>query len=309
VLFANGLTANREIPIDRTPHPAFIQRTVSAQDVTILRVPNESGNLKLSTVRRAFRLIGEIRQHGADPQQWRPHLLRGLLELLEADLVISSEVHFRTNSKSDALTVTDIGWGLERGGEPWRIHSEREEDPSSYQVVVGKSSSSADGDIVSITPAKKLRDGRGFILSQYALPHIGAVDQLGLHRYDLNQPFTPGQAKLVRLFHVELGRLWKDDALKCAADPAAELPPRLVQTLDGVLRGDSEKQIAFALGLSQHTVHNYIRALHTRFAVSSRAELIARATEDRADFMPKLTITVRSSRGRSAGVPHLPDAT
>ncbi len=270
-------------------------------------VPDASTKLRLTDVRRTFRLIGEIRQHGADPQQWRPHLLRGLLDLLDADLVISSEVHFRTIAKSDALKVTDIGWGLERDGEPWRIHSEREENPSSYLVVVGRSAVAADDDddIVPIKPAKKLRDGRGFILSQYALPHLGAVDQLGLHRYDLNKPFTPAQAKLVRLFHVELGRLWRDDALKRAADPTAELPPRLVQTLDGVLRGDSEKQIAYALGLSQHTVHNYIRALHTRFEVSSRAELIAKATEDRADFTPKLTITLR---GRNAGVPNLPEA-
>jgi hypothetical protein len=277
-------------------------------------VPESTTKLRLLNVRRAFRLIGEIRQHGADPQQWRPHLLRGLIDLLDADLVISSEVHFRTIAKSDALKVTDIGWGLERDGEPWRIHSEREENPSSYLVVVGgggaggagkRSLSDDDDGIVPIKPAKKLRDGRGFILSQYALPHLGAVDQLGLHRYDLNKPFTAAQAKLVRLFHVELGRLWRDDALKRAADPAAELPPRLVQTLDGVLRGDSEKQIAFALGLSQHTVHNYIRALHTRFEVSSRAELIAKATEDRADFTPKLTITVR---GRKAGVPNLPHA-
>ena len=263
-----------------------------------------SVKLRLREVRRAFRLIGEIRQHGAEPQEWRPHLLCGLIDLLDADLVISSEVHFRTTAKSDTLKVTDIGWGLERGGEPWRIHSEREENPASYLVVVGKGSRSGD-DIVPIEPAKKLRDGRGFILSQYALPHIGAVDQLGLHRYDLKKPFTPAQAKLVRLFHVELGRLWKQDALTRAADPTAALPPRLVQTLDGVLRGDSEKQIAFALGLSQHTVHNYIRALHTRFEVSSRAELIAKATEDRADFTPKLTITVR---GRKANVPNLPEA-
>jgi Bacterial regulatory proteins, luxR family len=267
-------------------------------------VPKNFAKLRLADVRRAFRLIGEIRQHGAEPQEWRPHLLRGLIDLLDADLVISSEVHFRTTAKSDVLTVTDIGWGQERGGEPWRIHSEREENPASYLVVVGKSSM-PDDDMVPIKPAKKLRDGRGFILSQYALPHIGAVDQLGLHRYDLAKPFTHAQAKLVRLFHVELGRLWKEDALKRAADPTAELPPRLVQTLDGVLRGDSEKQIAFALGLSQHTVHNYIRALHSRFAVSSRAELIAKATEDRADFTPKLTINVR---GRKAGVPNVPQA-
>src|SRR5688572_5056996 len=134
-------------------------------------VPDASTKLRLTDVRRAFRLIGEIRQHGAEPQQWRPHLLRGLLDLLDADLVISSEVHFRTIAKSDALKVTDIGWGLERDGEPWRIHSEREESPISYLVVAGTSATASataddDDDIVPIKPARKLRDGRGFIRSE-----------------------------------------------------------------------------------------------------------------------------------------------
>jgi hypothetical protein len=214
-------------------------------------------------------------------------------------------VHFRTTHDPKTLRVTDIGWGLERGQQPWRIHTERDEDPTTYLVVVGGGpvarKAAGARDVVPIKPVVPLRGGRLFLLSQYALPHLGAVDQLGIHRLDLNRPLTPAERKLVRLFHVELGRLWKRDALHRAADPSAELPPRLVQTLDGILHGDSEKQIAFALGLSRHTIHNYIRALHRRFGVSSRAELIAKATDDRADFRPKLSVAPRES-----AVPHLP---
>lgn len=57
---------------------------------------------------------------------------------------------------------------------------------------------------------------------------------------------------------------------------AAALPPRLHQTLGHLLQGDGEKQIALKLGLSQHTVHVYVKSLHKRFNVSSRAELLAR---------------------------------
>ena len=56
----------------------------------------------------------------------------------------------------------------------------------------------------------------------------------------------------------------------------ADLPPRLRQTLEGLLGGDSEKQIAHRLGLSRHTVHVYVKALYKRFGVSSRGELLAR---------------------------------
>jgi DNA-binding CsgD family transcriptional regulator len=55
-----------------------------------------------------------------------------------------------------------------------------------------------------------------------------------------------------------------------------ELPPRQEQTLRHLLDGDSEKQVARKLELSQHTVHVYVKALYRRFGVSSRAELLAK---------------------------------
>jgi DNA-binding CsgD family transcriptional regulator len=53
------------------------------------------------------------------------------------------------------------------------------------------------------------------------------------------------------------------------------LGPRLRQTLDLLLAGDAEKQIAGKLGLSQHTIHDYVKAVYRRFGVGSRAELLA----------------------------------
>ena len=48
------------------------------------------------------------------------------------------------------------------------------------------------------------------------------------------------------------------------------------QTLERLLAGDGEKQIAYQLGLSRHTVHVYIKALYRGFEVSSRGELLAK---------------------------------
>jgi DNA-binding CsgD family transcriptional regulator len=54
------------------------------------------------------------------------------------------------------------------------------------------------------------------------------------------------------------------------------LSPRLRQTLQRLLLGDSEKEIAAHLGVSRHTVHVYVKSLYRRFGVSSRGELLAR---------------------------------
>src|SRR5581483_5997943 len=52
--------------------------------------------------------------------------------------------------------------------------------------------------------------------------------------------------------------------------PSDALPPRMRQTLQRLLAGDSEKQIAQHLGRSRHTVHVYVKAIYKRFGVCSR---------------------------------------
>jgi len=67
-------------------------------------------------------------------------------------------------------------------------------------------------------------------------------------------------------------------------EPATELSPaalrglssRLRDTLRGLARGLSEKQLAVELRLSPHTVHDYVKALHRHFGVQSRGELLTR---------------------------------
>jgi DNA-binding NarL/FixJ family response regulator len=55
-----------------------------------------------------------------------------------------------------------------------------------------------------------------------------------------------------------------------------KLSPRMRQTLERLLAGDSEKQIAAKLEVSPHTVHVYVKSLYHEFEVCSRSELLAR---------------------------------
>jgi DNA-binding CsgD family transcriptional regulator len=64
---------------------------------------------------------------------------------------------------------------------------------------------------------------------------------------------------------------------------AVSLSPRMRQTLERLLAGDSEKEIAVRLRLSPHTVHVYVKTLYRRFDVCSRGELFARFIERRRD--------------------------
>jgi DNA-binding NarL/FixJ family response regulator len=90
-------------------------------------------------------------------------------------------------------------------------------------------------------------------------------------------------ADLCRLLGQRVQRLTNQKTAKtrkAQAIPLAPLSPRLKQTLELLLAGEGEKQIAQRLRLSQHTVHVYVKALYRGFGVCSRGELLAKFISD-----------------------------
>ncbi len=248
-------------------------------------------NLKLKDVRRIFRILAEMRCRGDDPTAWRPYMAKQLLEFFNAELVISTEIYVR-KATADAWDITDIGWGADANHSEWRIESTtRETNPQTFNLTVNNVASPAD-DHVAIEPAEQFHRGSTFMISSIKLAHISAIDQLGVHRAHGIPKFTQNDHKLLRLLHLELARFWKADVLRKTRDPNQSLAPRLKQTLGLLCEGKSEKEIANAIGISPHTVHNYVKALHQRFEVASRGELIAAANKRAHDFVPRLSVEV-----------------
>jgi DNA-binding NarL/FixJ family response regulator len=54
------------------------------------------------------------------------------------------------------------------------------------------------------------------------------------------------------------------------------LSPRLRQTMEGLVHGKSDKEVASELDLSPLTVHGYRKTLYRRLGVSTRLELATR---------------------------------
>ena len=87
--------------------------------------------------------------------------------------------------------------------------------------------------------------------------------------------FTRRDGVLLRLLHAETAWVYRPD-LPLLLPDGTPLPPRQRQTLQLLLAGNSEKEIASQMCLSHNTVHHYVKALHRHFGVSSRSELLAR---------------------------------
>jgi DNA-binding CsgD family transcriptional regulator len=105
----------------------------------------------------------------------------------------------------------------------------------------------------------------------------GSPFGVGIHRARNDARFTQRDCDIVDLFHAECGRLYGGASGKAALDPRiAQLPPRVQRVLKELTSsGDGEKQIALRLGLSRHTVHEYVKVLYEKLGVTSRAELMS----------------------------------
>jgi DNA-binding CsgD family transcriptional regulator len=89
--------------------------------------------------------------------------------------------------------------------------------------------------------------------------------------------------RLVAMFCTMLGeQALNGDAKNAPASPTPAISPgeplsrRERQTLELLLAGNADKQIAAQLEISRHTVHVYVKSLYKRFGVNSRSELLAK---------------------------------
>jgi DNA-binding NarL/FixJ family response regulator len=86
------------------------------------------------------------------------------------------------------------------------------------------------------------------------------------------EPFGGHERKVLRTLQTLQTELAAIGQARDVATPP--LPRRLEQVMAGLKRGLSEKEVASELGISKHTVHDYVKELHRRFGVTSRFELI-----------------------------------
>jgi DNA-binding CsgD family transcriptional regulator len=114
-----------------------------------------------------------------------------------------------------------------------------------------------------------------FLGSATRIGHPPSLYTLVLFRTLGDRQFAPRERRLIRLFHHELSEHLGKTLVYEPGGPFLALPPRLRQTLQCLIEGDGEKQAALRLGLSRHTLHDYVKEIYRRLGVSGRAELMA----------------------------------
>jgi DNA-binding CsgD family transcriptional regulator len=87
------------------------------------------------------------------------------------------------------------------------------------------------------------------------------------------RPFSQREREIVNAVHAEMAWVYAHDLLMTSPEALA-LPPRKRETLQYLLAGDRETQIAAKVEMSRTTIHNHVKSLYRHFNVASRRELL-----------------------------------
>lgn len=260
---------------------------------------SKSGHVRLQDARDVFRLIGECREIGRAPTEWRRHLLQGLCRLLDAQVAIGGMLGVRPPSPPEVWDMVDLGWPVTSGDNYWvkyRNEGRMESDPIFIRLCALR------GGVVTVVRDRLASDREwygsiefneyrrpsgidGWLVSFFRRPLPGNGNghppgiELGL--INLRRPlgaagFSERDRRMLHLLHLELAPLVGNSLATSHDEPLASLSPRQREVLAGLLEGESEKLVAARLGIGVRTVHEYVTAMYRHFRVHSRAELMAR---------------------------------
>jgi DNA-binding CsgD family transcriptional regulator len=249
-------------------------------------------DISLDDVSAVIRLVREVCDRWDDPARWREHLLKGNVGMMLTE-------HHGKMYHFGRLSVTSVV-GLQDPMRNLVQPSIKQMEDRDYQdvsenflpgltrlydnfvrqkwVTVRREEMVDDGTYYA---APHYRDFRKHLNCDDYVVSIRMVDLprrpegISIDRPHGAERFGPREVAILKLLHDEIAplvgvRLATEEHL-CRDG----LSRRLRQTLELLLEGSSEKQVARELELSVKTVHEYVGMLYKHFQVSSRGELLA----------------------------------
>jgi DNA-binding CsgD family transcriptional regulator len=244
--------------------------------------------LETDDIRAVAGLLGEVAGFGGDVGQRRQRLVAGLSGLIAGDIwywVQSAGASDHSNPAAFAFQ-TD-GW---RSKEQQALvvsshHSSAGGLINTYfqkrfpqNVTCIRADVASDAIWYASELYQRFHEPAGiddFLMSVYHLPG-NIISGLGFYRLAANGRFSLRHRAMVHLVMEQVGWLHRGPTEVPAAAVVPALSPRCRETLLHLLSGDSRKQIAHKLHVSENTVSDYIKSLHRQFGVSSRGELMAK---------------------------------
>jgi DNA-binding CsgD family transcriptional regulator len=254
------------------------------------------GSIGIHAARRVIRLVGEVREIGRGTPAAREHLVgRLLVELGAAVGGAVRDEQFRVGGKNGCVEATLAGFDASTL-TVYRAHDVHGSDinPLLRAIMTAPRERGDDGSVLTATHRERVPTRaweRSPWVNEYARPahvahFLGSIrfmgvargQGLGFMRAMGDRPFGDEEKAFLHLVNHECPALFAgmSGPESVRVLPPEQLAPRVRETLEHLLEGEPDKEIAARLGISPHTVRQYVKTIYRTFGVSSRAQLIAR---------------------------------
>lgn len=241
--------------------------------------------VRTADVQAILRIVGGAAELWYQPELQRQFTLDSLCQLFDAKVGYCDTLEL---GLADETRPPAVAYGLDDDGKTAFESAFRSGEPRDPLLEVVRAS---DGRVASLSPQDAVSDAEWYasvcyrrLREPYGVDHtlsvkvtassIGRQTVLTLCRAKGAEPFSERETHLLELCLSEMA--WPFTPALTYQDPRLQsLAPRQRKVMELLLIGDGEKQVAMKLGLSRHTVHQYVKELYEALKVSSRSELLA----------------------------------
>ncbi|HWE24980.1 MAG TPA: LuxR C-terminal-related transcriptional regulator [Myxococcales bacterium] len=242
--------------------------------------------VRAEQLRKTLMLINEAREMGRGSAQ-RLHLVRGFEKIIGAAMTsIGVYGDFGPNRRGrieeNTSTATD--------GSSARIWAAFERRGTSFSPSIRALANRSEGQGPVAARRRDLLLDQEWYGSEYFTDYYGPcglddyvktmwplrngrVVTISANREARDRPFAEEDRNLVAIFQEQCVRL---EAAQAREQDEPRLTRRQREVLDALLRGSSEKAVAWDLGISPQTVHTHVKSIYLAYGTRSRAELLAR---------------------------------
>ncbi|MGL6073896.1 MAG: response regulator transcription factor [Fimbriiglobus sp.] len=252
---------------------------------------SKSKRLTTDLIRTVFRWVGDCRDLGHDCEAWNLRAADCLRTYFDLPMVVTTCMpDFRRTPPVLNQTMWDVGSFTDRERQEWCgwIFTERFQELVTTKILLTAQPNqhyfktrqeiinNRDwGKSIERNEARRPLGQDEFVACCYEHAATDHFHCFSINRAVRKPEFSARAVAMMKLFHEELIHLFGTRLTMGTKTSFDDLPPRLLQVLNALLEGDTERQIALKLNLSRHTVHEHVTRLYRRLEVHNRAELLA----------------------------------
>ncbi|HEX3358083.1 MAG TPA: LuxR C-terminal-related transcriptional regulator [Tepidisphaeraceae bacterium] len=262
---------------------------------------SKSARIRLSDIKQVYRILDEVADLSHDPDLWRPHLSKRLLQFFNLQMAGVYVMPFQLDAADANVSKMELCGIDESAVRLWVEYGKRgnlTSDPCTPAIMSKLPNAiSVARQMLCDDQAwyqsgyyhdfKRVMRADDLILSLLPVPQLGLFHGMHGDRSKGQKPMGRRETVCMGLIHQELGRKWQRALSQSPAERS--LSPRLAELLNHLRGPKSEKEIAHEMHLSPHTVHNHIRRLYARMNVQGRHQLIFES-QSRLVGVPRLGI-------------------